>query len=56
MFLAEPVVADLEEAMCGPEMYRDASFGGGRFYLCALALCVRADSTSLVLFYAKVNL
>ena len=51
--LAEPVVAGLEEAVCGSEVYPDCLHGG---YLCVPALHVRADSMSPVLFCAKVSL
>ena len=53
-FLAEPIVAELEEAACGSELYPDCLLLGS--YLCAPALCVRADSTLPVLFCAKVSL
>ena len=55
VFLVEPVVAELEEAVCGFEMCPDCLLWGGG-YLCAPALCVRADSTLPVLFCAKVSL
>ena len=51
--LAEPVVAGLEEAMCGSEVYPDCVLGG---YICVPALCARADSMSPVLFCGKVSL
>ena len=53
--LAEPVVAGLEEVVCGSEVYPDCLLLGG-IYLCVPALCVRADSTPPVLFCAKVSL
>ena len=53
VFLVEPVVAGLEEAVCGSEVYLDCLLGG---YLCVPAMCIRADSMSLVLFCAKVSL
>ena len=52
--LAEPVVAGLEEAVSGSEVYPDYLLGEG--YLCVPALCVRDDSMSPVLFCAKVSL
>ena len=51
--LAEPVVAGLEEAVCGSEVYPDYLLGGCLFIP---ALCVRADSMSPVLFCMKVSL
>ena len=48
--LVEPVVAGLEEAVCGSEVYPDCLLGGYP------ALCVRADSMSPVLFCVKVSL
>ena len=51
--LAEPVVARLEEVVCGSEVYPDCLLGE---YLCIPSLCVRADSMLPVLFCAKANL
>ena len=55
VFLVEPVVAGLEEAVCGSEVNLDCLLWGGFTYV-FLPLCVRADSTSSVLFCAKVSL
>ena len=53
--LAEPVVAGLEEAVYGSQMYPDCPLWGGG-YLGVPALCVGADSMPLVLICAKVIL